>query len=201
MMTTTVTRGGAGRRSDDRILVESDKLARLLIEARSAFDTDRAKAKCYIERAVELVRGRECLPFSEPGPLRIRGGLSSWQVERVRHYIESNIGRRIPVGELAALVRQSIGHFFRTFRESFGESPQAYILRQRVLLAELLIRNADGTLAQIALDCGLCDQAHLSRLFRRMNGISPSAWRRELARPPVRPDLERLGAVNSDHPS
>lgn len=168
-----------------------DVLAELLIEASSVFDTDRAKAKCCIERAVELVRGRECLPSSLARP-RLRGGLSGWQVKQVRHYIETNIGQRIPVGELAALMRQSVGHFFRTFRESFGESPQAYILRQRILRAELLIRNSDDTLAHIALECGLCDQAHLSRLFRRINGVSPSAWRRQVALRPMPPNARCL---------
>jgi hypothetical protein len=28
--------------------------------------------------------------------------------------------------------------------------------------------------------CGLCDQAHLCRVFRRITGMSPSAWRREM---------------------
>jgi AraC family transcriptional regulator len=186
MLTATVERVGAGQPRDGLIVMENNNLARLLIEARNAFDTDRAKAKFCIERAVELVHGRD-RPSPEPRQVRIHRGLSGWQVERVKCHIDSNIARRIPVGELATLVRQSMGHFFHTFRESFGESPQAYILRQRVLRAELLIRNANGTLAQIALDCGLCDQSHLSRLFRRMTGVTPSAYRRDIARPLANP--------------
>jgi AraC family transcriptional regulator len=178
----------------DTGISDGDVLAKLIIEASGVFDTDRAKAKCCIERAVDLVRGRECLPSWQLGRPRVRGRLSGWEVQQVRHYIESNIGQRISVGELSALVRQSRGQFFRTFRKSFGESPQAYILRRRILQAELLIRNSDETLAQVALDCGLCDQAHLSRLFRRINGVSPSAWRRQVALQPMRPDAQYLGA-------
>jgi AraC family transcriptional regulator len=33
-------------------------------------------------------------------------------------------------------------------------------------------------LAQIAVDCGLADQAHFNRSFRRFVGQSPGAWRR-----------------------
>jgi len=36
----------------------------------------------------------------------------------------------------------------------------------------------DKPLAEIALDCGLTDQPHLTRLFRRVVGMSPGAWRR-----------------------
>jgi AraC-like DNA-binding protein len=35
-------------------------------------------------------------------------------------------------------------------------------------------------LSQIAIACGLCDQAHLCKVFRRMIGMSPSAWRRTM---------------------
>jgi AraC family transcriptional regulator len=192
MLTITATNDGKGEQCGTGIS-DGDVLAELIMEASSVFDTDRAKAKCCIERAVELVRGRECLPSLQVGRPRAGGGLTGWQVKRVRQYIDANIGQRIPVGDLATLVRQSMGHFFRTFRESFGESPQTYILRQRILHAELLIRNSEATLAQIALDCGLCDQAHLSRLFRRINGLSPSVWRRQVALETRRPDARYLG--------
>jgi AraC family transcriptional regulator len=153
-------------------------LAELIAEANSAIDTDHAKAKRCIESAVELLRGEQPLYSASSEPTSIPGGLSAWQVKQLKAYIEANIGGKIRIANLAALARQSIGHFFRTFRASFGESPLAYIRRQRVLRAEQLIRSSDKPLVSIALDCGLCDQAHLSRVFRRTLGVSPSAWRR-----------------------
>jgi AraC family transcriptional regulator len=179
-----VTTTGLGRTEQAGIL-GGDVLAELIMEASSAFDTDQGKAKRCIERAVELVRGKQQpLGAARLGPAPVRGGLCGWQVKQIKAYIEANIGGRIPIANLAALARQSMGHFFRTFRASFGESPQAYILRQRILRAEQLIRGSDEPLARIALDCGLCDQAHLSRVFRRIVGVSPSAWRRRVALDP-----------------
>jgi AraC family transcriptional regulator len=184
-MQLSVSATGLGRTEQrDAGILGGDVLAELIIEASSAFDTDQGKAKRCIERAVELVRGKQPLGASRLGPAPVRGGLCGWQVRQVKAYIEANIGGRIPIANLAALARQSMGHFFRTFRASFGESPQAYILRQRILRAEQLIRNSDEPLARIALDCGLCDQAHLSRVFRRIVGVSPSAWRRRVALDP-----------------
>lgn len=196
MLNTTATSNGRREQLDIGISY-ADVLAELIIEASSVFDTDRDKAKCCIERAVELVRVKEGLPPSPPARPRVRGGLTGWQEKQVSHHIELNIGQRIPVGELAALMRQSVGHFFRTFRVSFGESPQAYILRQRILRAERLMRNSDQTLAHIALDCGLCDQAHLSRLFRRINGVSPSAWRRRADLQAMSPTTHKLSVPAS----
>jgi AraC-like DNA-binding protein len=44
-----------------------------------------------------------------------------------------------------------------------------------------LMLTTDAPLGQIALDCGLADQAHLSRLFKQMVGDTPAAWRRARA--------------------
>ncbi len=38
-------------------------------------------------------------------------------------------------------------------------------------------------LSIIAVECGLADQAHLTRLFRRIVGESPAAWRRARVNP------------------
>jgi AraC-like DNA-binding protein len=46
-------------------------------------------------------------------------------------------------------------------------------------------------LSQIAIACGLCDQAHLCKVFRRMTGMSPSTWRRTT---PAR-DMEKFKIV------
>jgi AraC-like DNA-binding protein len=72
----------------------------------------------------------------------------------------------------------SAGHFSRTFRNSFGCSPLQYVMRRRMERAQGLMLSTNIPLAQIALDCGLSDQAHFSRLFRRIVGECPREWRR-----------------------
>ncbi|MGH6858693.1 MAG: helix-turn-helix domain-containing protein [Phyllobacterium sp.] len=60
----------------------------------------------------------------------------------------------------------------------FGHGiPQHAGQRARALRQRLMLTSTEP-LSQIALLCGLADQAHLSKLFRRMLGQSPSAWRR-----------------------
>ncbi|WP_225890025.1 helix-turn-helix domain-containing protein [Indioceanicola profundi] len=50
---------------------------------------------------------------------------------------------------------------------------------QRIERAKHLMLTTDEPLARIALDCGLADQSHLTRLFRTRVGMSPQSWRRE----------------------
>jgi AraC-like DNA-binding protein len=82
------------------------------------------------------------------------------------------------VDELAGLVPLSVSHFCRAFKETFGDTPHMYIIRLRLELAQSLMLATEDPLSQIALASGLADQAHLTKLFRRVVGETPGAWRR-----------------------
>jgi len=53
-----------------------------------------------------------------------------------------------------------------------------YIMRRRVERAQGLMLTTNIPLAQIAVSCGIADQAHFNRLFRRFVGETPGTWRR-----------------------
>jgi AraC family transcriptional regulator len=93
-------------------------------------------------------------------------------------HIEASLDSSIKNEELAALVHLNPSHFGRAFRNSFGEPPHEYVIRRRVERAQGLMLSTGASLSEIALDCGLADQSHLTRLFRRIVGESPRAWRR-----------------------
>ncbi len=114
-----------------------------------------------------------------------RGGLAPWQVCKVLTHVEAHLGSPITTAELANLVRLSPFHFSRAFRRSFNDSPHAYLMRRRVERAQGLMLTTTTPLAQIAVSCGLADQAHFTRLFRRFAGESPRAWRRARATAPA----------------
>jgi len=113
-----------------------------------------------------------------------RGGLARWQAKRVIAYIESNIGLNIRVPDLAGVARLSTSHFSRAFRRSFAQPPSTYVNALRVRHAQVIMLNTREPLSQVALDCGMCDQAHFTRVFRKIVGISPSLWRRQFQSEP-----------------
>jgi AraC family transcriptional regulator len=106
-----------------------------------------------------------------------RPELPSWKSRRVKQYIETNLDRPIRNSELAEVARLSRSHFCRAFHNSTGNPPHEYVIRRRIERAQALMRSTRTPLTQIALDCGLVDQAHLARLFRRVVGVTPKAWR------------------------
>ena len=105
------------------------------------------------------------------------GGLPPWRLRRVHDHIEQNIAGAIPIARLATITGLSASHFCRAFKASMGETAHQYIMRRRVHHAQAMILEGDA-LCQVAVACGLSDQAHLSRVFRRYTGQTPKTWRR-----------------------
>ena len=143
---------------------------------------ERSSAAACLQRAQAMLHSIEGTP-PQPSENVVRQGLAPWQVRRVLAHIEANLSRTIRNKDLAAIARLSTFHFAVAFRNSVGESPHEHIIRRRVERAQGLMLSTDKALSDIAAECGLADQAHLTRLFRRLVGQSPAAWRRARANP------------------
>jgi AraC family transcriptional regulator len=152
----------------------------LIDAAVAAFDADRDISRRYLLRASALLRIKRKTGMSveinrgaEP-----RGGLMAWQLNRLVDHIETHLAEKMTANELSDLINVSVGQMFRAFKVSVGISPYQYITRRRMELACTLMRTTQEPLSQVAVACGLCDQSHFCRVFRRMIGMKPSDWRR-----------------------
>jgi AraC-like DNA-binding protein len=143
---------------------------------------DPERAREYLVEALSLINCecRHDKTFNE----RPQGGLAGWQIRRIKTYIDDRLDAAIRSRELADVVSLSVSHFSRAFKQSFGDTPSAYVARRRMDRARELMATSDAALSQIALDCGLCDQSHFTRMFRRLVGMSPRRWRRQYSRGP-----------------
>jgi len=157
-------------------------IKKLLDDAHSAVERDSDAVRSCLARALAMLReetshdGDRTLP---PAPRHSRGGLAPWQAQRVMTYLEAHLDEPIRIAELATLSRLSVSYFSVAFRRSFGSSLRTFLAGLRIERAQMLMLSTDQPLSQIALGCGFCDQAHLSRQFRRVVGRTPRSWRRE----------------------
>jgi AraC-like DNA-binding protein len=143
---------------------------------------ERSKAaECLLRAEALLETVKQPAP---PAPAIAPQGLAPWQIRRVLSYVESNLDAPIRNKDLAAVARLSEYHFNVAFRKSVGHSPHEYIIHRRMERAQGLMLSTDKALSEIAAECGLADQSHFTRLFRRFVGESPAAWRRARANPP-----------------
>jgi AraC family transcriptional regulator len=143
---------------------------------------ERTSATARLQRAQAMLHSVD-RTSPQPSENSVRGGLAPWQVRRVLAHIEANLGTPIRNKDLATVARLSEYHFNVAFRSSVGEAPHGFIIRRRMERAQGLMLSTEKCLSEIALECGLADQAHFTRLFRKIVGESPAAWRRARINP------------------
>lgn len=142
---------------------------------------DDAARTSRAETALELPRRRDTSDGARPCSLHQappRGGLSPFALQRVCRHVEERLGDKVSPRELAAIAGFSVSHFSRAFKESVGVPPHRYISWRRVEAAANLIRDTARPLAEISLAVGFSDQSHFTRMFLRLIGETPGAFRR-----------------------
>ncbi|WP_435895565.1 helix-turn-helix domain-containing protein [Oceaniferula spumae] len=103
--------------------------------------------------------------------------LNSNTCARIHEYIEDNLESDISVDELAGLANMSNFHFSRCYKAATGLSPYRYLSRVRVAKARALLCRKHANLSEIAVTCGFSDQPHLTRVFKKICGLTPGAFR------------------------
>jgi AraC family transcriptional regulator len=114
-----------------------------------------------------------------PGTEPARGGLAPWQAKRACERLESDLGGKFSLEQIATEFGLSVSHFSRAFRASTGLPPHQWLLRQRVKAAKQLMTVRDLPLSEIAISAGFANQSHFTRVFSAAVGVSPGVWRRE----------------------
>ncbi len=97
----------------------------------------------------------------------------------VRHLIESEYDRPLPLSELAARTGHCISHFCELFRRYFGTAAHEYLLRQRMHQAAYLLRDQNMAVKEVARRVGYTDAYAFSKRFKAHFGVSPTAFRRQ----------------------
>jgi len=114
------------------------------------------------------------------GQSRDPATLSRRKLSRVQDLIESRLDGHLTVQELAGEVGYSRSHFLRAFHATTGVTPHRYLLNRRIERARRLLGEPDMSIAEVAYCCGFSSQAHLTLAFRKVSGLTPGQYRREL---------------------
>lgn len=94
-----------------------------------------------------------------------------------RSYINLHYAERITLDDLARSL--SINKFYlqKLFKRSIGLSPNEYLIHTRLTRAKQLLRTTANPINQISMDVGFNNIGHFISLFKRYEGITPSAYR------------------------
>ncbi len=138
--------------------------------------------KLYAQTAAQML-AVHLLRHYTFAPIRIEEAspaLTQHQVKRVTDFVLADLRQDLSLDALAEQVGLSPYHFARLFRQTTGESPHQFVLRQRIEKAQSLLTETNAPLAYVALASGFANQSHLTRLFKRHLGLTPKAYRKQV---------------------
>jgi AraC-like DNA-binding protein len=90
--------------------------------------------------------------------------------------LEENLSTNFSIAELAATAGVSTSCFARSFKQLTGRTPCNYVIHQRIEKAKQLLQERKLDLVKIAAEVGFADQAHLTRYFKRLTGMTPAQF-------------------------
>lgn len=96
---------------------------------------------------------------------------------RLRNLLDARVVEGLSLADAAALLGANPSHLVRSFGAEYGIAPHRYLTGRRLDLARrLLLAGRPG--ADVATAVGFHDQAHLTRHFKRLLGVTPAAFAR-----------------------
>lgn len=156
--------------SDDRIA----SIARLIADECASPDP---RHRRYGEGLVDALL---TLLFDvRPERAKRRAELSRHQLARVTAFLEAHCFETIRLADLAATIDLSQTQFSHAFKASTGMPPHRWQMHSRIRKVQKMLAARDMTLIEIANVAGFADQAHFTRVFKGLTGITPAEWRRK----------------------
>lgn len=99
--------------------------------------------------------------------------------EQIKTYIDQNYTTNINLDALSNEFYISKYYLTREFKRIYGQSVVDYVISKRITLAKQLLRYTNGSIAEVALECGFHDQGYFNKQFRKVEHITGSEYRRQ----------------------
>ena len=107
-----------------------------------------------------------------------RGNMVPEKLKNVIHYIRRNYTRKITLRELSDFCGITPWHLIRLFRLAYGTTPVNYINNLKILHSKELLHKTGLPIKKIAGEIGIDDPYYFSRLYHKMMGEYPTAFRK-----------------------
>ena len=99
------------------------------------------------------------------------------RLRRARDRMDRDYALPLDVPALARGAYMSPGHFQRSFRAAYGETPYSYLMTRRIERAKALLRRGDMSVTEVCFEVGCTSLGSFSSRFTELVGETPSAYR------------------------
>jgi transcriptional regulator GlxA family with amidase domain len=99
------------------------------------------------------------------------------RLRQARDRMDRDYAEPLDVPALARAALMSPGHFSRSFRAAFGETPYSHLMTRRIERAKALLRKGDLSVTEVCFAVGCTSLGSFSSRFTELVGESPSAYR------------------------
>ena len=99
------------------------------------------------------------------------------RLRKAKDRMDREFERPLDVPAIARSAAMSTGHFSRSFKAAFGESPYSYLMTRRIERAKALLRGGDMSVTEACFAVGFTSLGSFSSRFSELVGRSPSAYR------------------------
>jgi transcriptional regulator GlxA family with amidase domain len=99
------------------------------------------------------------------------------RLRKAKDRMDREFEQPLDVPALAGSAAMSAGHFSRSFKAAFGESPYSYLMTRRIERAKTLFRRGDVSVTDACFAVGCTSLGSFSSRFTELVGESPSAYR------------------------
>lgn len=143
-----------------------------------------AYSNCNVTMLESLTSATQCLRAQQTialGYCRIvkehQHKIHSSIIRKVVAYLETDLSANLTLNTLAQHLGVNASYLSTLFTKEMGTSLTDYVNHYRIDHAKTLLANTDVPIKDIALRCGIGDVHYFTRLFKRISGMTPKAWR------------------------
>ena len=112
-------------------------------------------------------------------PDSVTGTRKRSELFKVKEYLDNNYTKKITLDELASIFYIDKFYLAKTFKAMYGTTISNYLITKRVTRAKQLLRFSDLTIEEVGMDVGADNGCYFSRMFRRVEGITPGEYRKQ----------------------
>lgn len=101
------------------------------------------------------------------------------EIVKIKEYLDTNYNRKVSLDELCSKFYINKYYMMKLFSEAYGTTINNYVNSVRVTKAKQLLRFSDKRMDEISNELGFDDANYFSRLFKKVEGMSPSEYRKK----------------------